>query len=291
MDFQQYYESRKKLVNNFLEKRMEKRGISNVDDAMKYSLLAGGKRLRPILLMATAEAVGANGYDFLPAACGLEMIHTYSLIHDDLPCMDNDDYRRGRLTNHKVFGEAMAVLAGDGLLTLAFEVMLRQQGVSADTLVRVVREISTAAGPDGMVGGQALDMESEDKQISMETMKNIHLGKTGALFRAAIRSGAILGGASEEALAALTVYADNFGLAFQITDDILDVIGDESVIGKPVGSDEKNHKSTYVTLTSLEEAQKLAQDAVDTAIDALKIFGGEADFLRELVAYLVKRNK
>ena len=141
------------------------------------------------------------------------------------------------------------------------------------------------------MGGQALDMESEDKQISMETMKKIHLGKTGALFRAAIRSGAILGGASEDELQALTVYADNFGLAFQITDDILDVIGDEKVIGKPVGSDEKNHKSTYVTLTSLEEAQRLAQEAVDTAIDALKIFGEEADFLRELVAYLMKRNK
>jgi geranylgeranyl diphosphate synthase type II len=221
----------------------------------------------------------------------MEMIHTYSLIHDDLPAMDDDDYRRGKLTNHKVYGAGMATLAGDALLTLAFEVMLRQQGVSAEKLVQVVREISTAAGPDGMVGGQALDMESEDKQISMETMKNIHLGKTGALFRAAIRSGAILGGASEDELQALTVYADNFGLAFQITDDILDVIGDEQVIGKPVGSDEKNHKSTYVTLTSLEEAQKLAQEAVDTAIDALKIFGEEADFLRELVAFLVKRNK
>jgi geranylgeranyl diphosphate synthase type II len=253
--------------------------------------MAGGKRLRPVLLMAAADAVGAKGTDYLTTGCAMEMIHTYSLIHDDLPAMDDDDYRRGKLTNHKVYGAGMATLAGDALLTLAFEVMLRQQGVSAEKLVQVVREISTAAGPDGMVGGQALDMESEDKQISMETMKNIHLGKTGALFRAAIRSGAILGGASEDELQALTVYADNFGLAFQITDDILDVIGDEQVIGKPVGSDEKNHKSTYVTLTSLEEAQKLAQEAVDTAIDALKIFGEEADFLRELVAFLVKRNK
>jgi geranylgeranyl diphosphate synthase type II len=185
----------------------------------------------------------------------------------------------------------MATLAGDALLTLAFEVMLRQEGVDAETLVKVVREMSAAAGPDGMVGGQALDMESENKRIDMDTMRLVHMGKTGALFRAAIRSGAILAGATEVQLAALTEYADKFGLAFQITDDILDVIGDEAVIGKPVGSDEKNHKSTYVTLTSLDEAKKLAQETVEEAVAALKDFGPEADFLRELVSYLVDRNK
>ena len=293
MELKKIWQERSALVEEQLVKELNEANPldKTLCESMKYSLMAGGKRLRPVLLMAAADAVGAKGTDYLTTGCAMEMIHTYSLIHDDLPAMDDDDYRRGKLTNHKVYGAGMATLAGDALLTLAFEVMLRQQGVSAEKLVQVVREISTAAGPDGMVGGQALDMESEDKQISMETMKNIHLGKTGALFRAAIRSGAILGGASEDALQALTVYADNFGLAFQITDDILDVIGDEQVIGKPVGSDEKNHKSTYVTLTSLEEAQKLAQEAVDTAIDALKIFGEEADFLRELVAFLVKRNK
>ena len=293
MELKKIWQERSALVEKQLVEELNERDPLNktLCESMKYSLMAGGKRLRPIMLMAAADAVGAKGTDYLTTGCAMEMIHTYSLIHDDLPAMDDDDYRRGKLTNHKVYGAGMATLACDALLTLAFEVMLRQQGVSAEKLVQVVREISTAAGPDGMVGGQALDMESEDKQISMETMKNIHLGKTGALFRAAIRSGAILGGASEDELQALTVYADNFGLAFQITDDILDVIGDEQVIGKPVGSDEKNHKSTYVTLTSLEEAQKLAQEAVDTAIDALKIFGEEADFLRELVAFLVKRNK
>ena len=293
MELKKIWQERSALVEAQLVKELNEANPldKTLCESMKYSLMAGGKRLRPVLLMAAADAVGAKGTDYLTTGCAMEMIHTYSLIHDDLPAMDDDDYRRGKLTNHKVYGAGMATLAGDALLTLAFEVMLRQQGVSAEKLVQVVREISTAAGPDGMVGGQALDMESEDKQISMETMKNIHLGKTGALFRAAIRSGAILGGASEEALQALTVYADNFGLAFQITDDILDVIGDEQVIGKPVGSDEKNHKSTYVTLTSLEEAQRLAQEAVDTAIDALKIFGEEADFLRELVAFLMKRNK
>ena len=293
MELKKIWQERSALVEEQLVKELNEANPldKTLCESMKYSLMAGGKRLRPVLLMAAADAVGAKGTDYLTTGCAMEMIHTYSLIHDDLPAMDDDDYRRGKLTNHKVYGAGMATLAGDALLTLAFEVMLRQQGVSAEKLVQVVREISTAAGPDGMVGGQALDMESEDKQISMETMKNIHLGKTGALFRAAIRSGAILGGASEDELQALTVYADNFGLAFQITDDILDVIGDAEVIGKPVGSDEKNHKSTYVTLTSLEEAQKLAQEAVDTAIDALKIFGEEADFLRELVAFLVKRNK
>ena len=293
MELKKIWQERSALVEEQLVKELNEANPldKTLCESMKYSLMAGGKRLRPVLLMAAADDVGAKGTDYLTTGCAMEMIHTYSLIHDDLPAMDDDDYRRGKLTNHKVYGAGMATLAGDALLTLAFEVMLRQQGVSAEKLVQVVREISTAAGPDGMVGGQALDMESEDKQISMETMKNIHLGKTGALFRAAIRSGAILGGASEDELQALTVYADNFGLAFQITDDILDVIGDAEVIGKPVGSDEKNHKSTYVTLTSLEEAQKLAQEAVDTAIDALKIFGEEADFLRELVAFLVKRNK
>jgi len=293
MELKKIWQERSALVEKQLVEELNERDPLNktLCESMKYSLMAGGKRLRPIMLMAAADAVGAKGTDYLTTGCAMEMIHTYSLIHDDLPAMDDDDYRRGKLTNHKVYGAGMATLAGDALLTLAFEVMLRQQGVSAETLVQVVREISQAAGPDGMGGGQALDLESEGKQISMETMKKIHLGKTGALFRAAIRSGAILGGASEDELQALTVYADNFGLAFQITDDILDVIGDEKVIGKPVGSDEKNHKSTYVTLTSLEEAQRLAQEAVDTAVDALKIFGEEADFLRELVAYLMKRNK
>lgn len=260
-------------------------------ESMNYSLMAGGKRLRPILVMAAADAVGGEGPKYIQTACAIEMIHTYSLIHDDLPAMDNDDYRRGKLTNHKVYGAGMATLAGDALLTLAFEVMLRQENVSAEKRLQVVYEMSTAAGADGMVGGQAIDMESEDKQIDMATLRKMHMGKTGALFRAAIRSGAILAGATEEELAALTTYADNFGLAFQITDDILDVVGDEAVIGKPVGSDEKNHKSTYVTLTSLDEAKRLAKESVDTAVKALEPFGAKADFLRLLVEYLLERNK
>jgi geranylgeranyl diphosphate synthase type II len=261
-----------------------------LSDAMEYSLMAGGKRLRPILLMAAADAVGADGAQFVTTGCAIEMIHTYSLIHDDLPAMDNDDYRRGKLTNHKVYGAGMATLAGDALLTLAFEVVLRQQGVTEATRLAVVREMSRAAGMNGMVGGQAIDLESEGKHIPMELLKKMHMGKTGALFRAALRSGAILAGADEKQLQALTEYAEAFGLAFQITDDILDVVGDEKVIGKPVGSDIRNEKSTYVTLTSLDEAKKLADDAVRKGEEALRAFGAEADFLRDLLAYLVKRN-
>lgn len=259
-------------------------------ESMRYSLMAGGKRLRPILLMEAAEAVGGRGEDYIHAACALEMIHTYSLIHDDLPAMDNDDYRRGKLTNHKVYGAGIATLAGDALLTLAFEVILRQKADS-ETLCRVIREISQAAGPDGMVGGQAIDMESEGKSITMDELRKMHMGKTGALFRAAIRSGAILAGAGETELNALTRYAEAFGLAFQITDDILDVIGDENEIGKPVGSDERNHKSTYVTLTSLEKARQLAKDAVDEAVLALEPFGDKAWFLKDLVDFLISRKK
>ncbi len=273
------------------ELRRTKSLDENLMRAMEYSLMAGGKRLRPILLMAAADAINNFGEKFITVADALEMIHTYSLIHDDLPAMDDDDYRRGKLTNHKVFGEATAILAGDALLTLAFEVALRQEDVPPEILLRVLKEISIAAGAAGMVGGQAVDLRSEGVHIDFATLKIMHSGKTGALFKAAIRSGAILAGASEKNLDALTRYAENFGLAFQITDDILDVTGDEKILGKPTGSDEKNHKSTYVSLTSLYEAKNLAHAAVDEAFTALENFGSEADFLRELVQYLIARKK
>lgn len=287
------WESRKKLVESHLEKELREAAPldKTLEEAMAYSLLAGGKRLRPILLMAAADAVGTDGTRFITTGCAIEMIHTYSLIHDDLPAMDNDDYRRGKLTNHKVYGAGMATLAGDALLTLSFEVMLRQQGVSDAVRLAVVREMSQAAGRDGMVGGQAIDLESEGQEIPLERLRQMHLGKTGALFRAAIRSGALLAGAKTEQLAALTRYAEAFGLAFQITDDILDVTGDEATIGKPIGSDERNHKSTYVTLLSLERAQRLAEETVAQGIAALKPFGDEADFLRELLRSLLGRKQ
>ena len=291
--FMDFWKNRAALVEKNLLIELKKNPAleEKLSKAMEYSLMSGGKRLRPVLLMAAADAVNSNGEKFLTVATAVEMIHTYSLIHDDLPAMDNDDYRRGKLTNHKVFGEATAILAGDALLTLAFEVMTRQKNISAEILLKVVQEMSIAAGAAGMVGGQSIDLESEGKKISMSMLKKMHMGKTGALFRAAIRSGAILAGANSQQLDALTNYAENFGLAFQITDDILDVIGDEKNLGKPVGSDAKNNKSTYVTLTSIDEAKNLAQKAVNDAVDALKNFGAEADFLRDLVKYLIGRNK
>ena len=264
--------------------------LAQVMESMRYSLFAGGKRLRPILLMAAADAVGADGQRFLQSACALEMIHTYSLIHDDLPAMDDDDYRRGRLTNHKVFGEGMAVLAGDGLLTLAFETLLSQPGVTPDVLVRVTREVAQAAGPAGMVGGQAIDLGSEGQQPSPEVMKLMHRLKTGALFRASLRAGARLGGGSDEDVQGLTDYAEQFGLAFQITDDILDVTGTEAALGKPIGSDEKNNKATYVSVYSLPEARRMAQEAVTDAVAALGRFGDRAWVLRSLAEYLLTRD-
>lgn len=261
-----------------------------ISESMAYSLFAGGKRLRPILLMASANALGQSGQSFLPVACALEMIHTYSLIHDDLPAMDNDDYRRGKLTNHKVYGDGIAVLAGDGLLTAAFEVMTKQEGVSPVILLQVIREIAEAAGGQGMIGGQVIDLLSEDHAIDLATLKLMHQKKTGALFKAAVRSGALLAGATPAQLLALTKYAEAFGLAFQITDDILDEIGTEDKIGKPVGSDRKNHKSTYVTLHSLEKAQEMAKEAVEEALDSIKDFGREAQVLRQLVQYLISRD-
>ena len=216
--FNELWQKRIDLIEDeiLLELNRTKSINQTLMDAMKYSLTSGGKRLRPILLMAAADAINGNGSKFVTTASAIEMIHTYSLIHDDLPAMDNDDYRRGKPTCHKVYGEAMAILAGDGLLTLAFEVILRQRGVSHAAILFVIDEITQAIGTNGMVGGQAIDLLSEGKKIDLETLKKMHLGKTGALFKAAIRSGAILSSASGEQLQALTKYAESFGLAFQI---------------------------------------------------------------------------
>lgn len=281
------------LINEQLTKMYPENQALNtaLAQSMNYSLMAGGKRLRPILIMAAADALGVDGEKFLRVATSIEFIHTYSLIHDDLPAMDNDDYRRGKLTNHKVFGEDLAILAGDALLTMAFEIIATDKDIDDKTKVKLITELSIASGAEGMVGGQVIDMQSENKAIDMATLKKMHAAKTGALFCAAIRMGAILAGANDKQLADLTQYARQFGLAFQITDDILDVTGDEATIGKPVGSDEKNHKSTYVTLGSLESAKKLAKEAVDRAKEALNEFDDNADFLRSLVDYLITRNK
>ena len=264
-----------------------------IHQTMRYSIFAGGKRLRPAMVLAAAEAVGGDTGKVMPAACALELIHTYSLVHDDLPAMDNDDFRRGKPTNHKVFGEAMAILAGDALLTMAFQLLagLSDNGeFTPEAIVKVIAEISCAAGTAGLIGGQVVDITSANQEIDAETLKYIHRKKTGALFRAAIRSGAILSGANEDELAALTSYAEHFGLAFQITDDILDVVGDMSKIGKPVGSDEKNNKVTYPSLYGLDEAYRLANRSAEQALTALEPFGEKALFLKELVKFVVNRD-
>jgi geranyltranstransferase len=290
-NFEEVWSERRELIEEALKKELhEGRELdATLTKSMEYSLMAGGKRLRPILLMAAADACGKDGRAFITSACALEMIHTYSLIHDDLPAMDDDNLRRGKPTNHVKFGAGMATLAGDGLLTMAFEVLTREKNVRPETILSVIREVSVAAGTSGMVGGQAIDLESEGRRIDLTCLRRMHMGKTGALFRAALRTGAILAGASEKELAALTQYAEAFGLAFQITDDILDVTGSEAEIGKPVGSDRRNEKSTYVTLTSLARAQELADEAIESALSAVEIFGEKASFLQDLVRFLSHR--
>lgn len=254
-------------------------------DAIRYSLLAGGKRLRPALALGAAELVAGDDSPAIPAACAIEMIHTYSLIHDDLPSMDNDNLRRGRPTSHRVFGEAMAILAGDALLTMAFDVAA-QCGE-----LRVVAELARAAGVEGMVGGQVMDMESENQRLGIDELRQLHQRKTGALIRVSVRAGAMLAGANRAQLDALTRYGESVGLAFQIADDILDVVGTVEAIGKPVGSDESRHKSTYPAAVGLDESRRLAREAAQSAVEALSIFDEKADPFRALAAYIIQRDR
>ena len=268
---------------------------ASVHKAMRYSVFAGGKRLRPILALAACQAVGGETEAAIPAACAMEMIHTYSLIHDDLPAMDDDDFRRGNPTNHKVFGEAIAILAGDALLTGAFKLMSDPAFcASAPPAVKlsVIHEIASCAGSLGMVGGQVADMESEGKpDIDMATVRYIHTHKTGALIKASVISGALLGGANEKQLDAITRYGKAVGLAFQIADDILDIVGTTEEIGKDAGSDQARGKATYPSIIGLDAA-KLEADAMMTeALDALEIFGDKADPLREIAKYTIARRK
>jgi geranylgeranyl diphosphate synthase type II len=261
-----------------------------LSEAIHYSLFAGGKRLRPILCVASAEAAGGGADAVLPAACALEMIHTYSLIHDDLPCMDDDDYRRGKLTNHKVYGESMAILAGDALLTHAFTVLSSYGAADPAVSLQVIREISRAAGLSGMVAGQAQDILSEGRAMDPEILEYIHIHKTGAMFLAAVRSGAILAGASDQALGALTEYAEAFGLAFQITDDILDVVGDSDKMGKTAGGDRELSKGTYPGFFGLEKSREMAQTLIRKGLRALDALPEERTApLKALIEYLSGR--
>lgn len=261
--------------------------------AVRYSVFAGGKRLRPLLTLAAAEIFGVPRESAMPAACALELVHTYSLIHDDLPAMDDDDFRRGRLTSHKVFGEAMAILAGDALLTLAFETLVEEapRYFPAGIVVSLAKELGKAAGIRGMIGGQVVDILSEGRQVDADTLKYMHRHKTGALFTCSIRSGAIMGNATEEELASLTRFAENAGLAFQIVDDLLDIVGDEAKLGKKVGSDIHKNKATYPALFGLEESRRQADAYLGQALTDLASFGERAENLLNLARLLVHRDK
>ncbi|PEL89377.1 (2E,6E)-farnesyl diphosphate synthase [Bacillus wiedmannii] len=261
-------------------------------EAMAYSLEAGGKRLRPLLLFATLQAFGKERNLGIGAACALEMIHTYSLVHDDLPCMDDDDLRRGKPTNHKVFGEAMAVLAGDGLLTYAFQVIMayEQKEISAEKKVRLVLELAKAAGPEGMVGGQVADMEAEGKQLTIDELEYIHKHKTGKLLEFAVLAGSILSDATEEQEEKLLAFAKYIGLAFQIRDDILDVEGTEEEIGKPIGSDVSNEKSTYTTLFTVDRAKDILEETIAKAKVAIGSLQLQDEYLLSICDLIAKRN-
>ncbi len=262
-------------------------------DAMRYSMFAGGKRLRPILVLAATETVGGETTAVLPAACALEYVHTYSMIHDDLPAMDDDAYRRGKPTSHMVYGEALAILAGDALLTHAFELLSAPELVDhfpAPVILRVSHCLARAAGSFGMIGGQVIDMESEGQQVGLEVLEYIHQHKTAALIEASVTMGGLLGGGTPEQIQALRTYGHQIGWAFQIADDILDVEGDAALLGKEVGRDTEQEKVTYPALLGVEESRQHATDLVQQAIHALDMFGEHAERLRQIAHYVVSRN-
>lgn len=263
-----------------------------IKESMIYSLEAGGKRIRPLLLFATLDAFGVDPKNGLAAAAAIEMIHTYSLIHDDLPSMDNDDLRRGKPTNHKVFGDAIATLAGDALLTYSFEVInkISNEVASSETKLNMIVEMAKAAGAEGMVGGQVADMEGEEKTLTLEELEYIHVHKTGKLLRFSVLAGAMLAGASQSLLEYLSQFAHHLGLAFQIQDDILDLVGNQQLIGKPVGSDTVNHKSTYPQLLTLEGAKAALQKQIDLAKEYLAKTGLKTNLLLELTDLVASRN-
>lgn len=293
MEFKESLKEKSKYIESLLNEYMpiEEGYQATIMKAMNYSLKAGGKRLRPILTLEACKIVGGNEKDALPFAIAIEMIHTYSLIHDDLPALDNDDLRRGKPTNHKVFGEAMAVLAGDSLLNYAFEVMLSNSinKENPEKYLRAINEIAKSSGIHGMIGGQVVDVESENKTISKDKLDFIHLNKTAAIIIGCMRAGAIIGNANAEELEKITRYGKNIGLSFQIVDDILDIIGDESKLGKHVGSDIENHKSTYPSLLGLEESKAIAKQLIDEAKENIKDLKEDSRFLDGLADYIIDR--
>jgi geranylgeranyl diphosphate synthase type II len=266
--------------------------LSRHIEAMRYSLFAGGKRVRPILCIAACESVGGDVIQAMPAAVALECIHTYSLIHDDLPAMDDDELRRGKPTSHMLYGEAGAILAGDGLLTLAFELLSgdKLRTISPDDRLRIINIIASGAGSHGMVGGQAIDIGCEGKKTDIETLREIHSRKTGALITASVQTGAVLGGADRDQFTALTVYGKKIGLAFQIVDDLLNVEGTTEQLGKSAGSDAERHKATYPAFFGVEATRRMAEETIAEAREALSDFGDTTIMLQELATYIYTRS-
>ncbi len=290
-----YLKARKKIVDEALDRYLpgEDTFPPAIFESVRYSVFAGGKRIRPILCMASAETVGGNIETVLPVACALELIHTYSLIHDDLPAMDDDDYRRGKPTNHKVFGEDIAILAGDALLTEAFHLMSKREftdKISSDRLLAVIGDISEAAGFFGMVGGQVVDVQSEGKEVGEETLNYIHTHKTAEMIAASVRAGAVLSGGSENKTGALSDYGRNIGLAFQIADDILDIEGKQEILGKDIGSDRSRGKVTFPAIFGLEASRKKARDLVDRALADITQFDSRAEPLRMIATFIIERS-
>ena len=289
--FKEYLAASKQNIEQWLDEVLTSpnQEFKPLYESMNYSLMQGGKRIRPILSKAVLEMLHKDPADYKEFLCAMECIHTYSLVHDDLPAMDNDDYRRGNLTNHKVYGEGLAILAGDGLLTYAFQLMTANNKASAQDKLDAIQCVAIAAGPEGMVGGQAFDMLSEDKHIPLEELKVLHRGKTGALFNASVELGLILGNADTVTRTALMEYANCLGLLFQITDDILDVTGTIEELGKTPGSDIRQHKSTYVSLLGLEGAKEQASSVGKQAHEALNSISYDTSILAALIDYLLKR--
>ncbi len=293
MDITKYFQEKKDVIDSFFRAYFKDRFRPSVlHEAMLYSLFAGGKRIRPILALASYEACGGDPAEIVPYASTLELIHTYSLIHDDLPAMDDDDLRRGKPTSHKVYGEAVAILAGDALLTEAFSILSDPswcRSIKEINLLKASQEIASASGARGMVAGQVQDMLSENSEPDNETLQFIHEHKTAALIRASVRVGPLLYGGGQDALDAMARYGKNIGLAFQIIDDILDVVGDTEEIGKPVGSDERINKMTYPRLYGIAKSREIAEQLLSDAVSCLGIFSSEADPLREIARYLLGR--
>lgn len=294
MDFKEKLSNKSIEVEQYLKKYIEKKDNLQfrIYDAMNYSVFAGGKRIRPILLLSCYEVFDSSYLKAMPFACALEMIHTYSLIHDDLPSMDDDDYRRGKLSNHKKYGEATAILAGDALLNKAFELSIDESlklNIDNSLILKALSIMSNASGTEGMIGGQVVDMFCEEKIVDQDTLRYMHKLKTGTIIKAAASIGAVLGNASQKEQKAIETYAENLGLAFQVRDDILDVIGNADKLGKPIGSDKENKKATYVSLIGLEESKLLEEKLIKEAIASLSIFENRAEFLKGLANFLLTR--